>query len=97
MEEETPAITFHRPSGGISASYLQPKHQGDRREAEFSWETFNITFQPGMLLIFPSYFMHSVPVNNTNQVRKSLSMNILPKGKIGDEGSLTELIFDKVI
>ena len=39
----------------------------------------------------------TVPMNNTNQVRKSLSMNILPKGRIGDESSLTELIFDKVI
>ena len=97
VEEETPAITFHKPVGGIQSSYLQPKHQADRREAEFSWETFSISFQPGMLLIFPSYFMHSVPMNNTNQVRKSLSMNILPKGKIGDETSLTELIFDKVI
>ncbi len=97
VEEETPAITFHKPVGGIQSSYLQPKHQADRREAEFSWETFSISFQPGMLLIFPSYFMHSVPVNNTQYIRKSLSMNILPKGKIGDENSLTELIFDKVI
>ena len=97
VEEETPAITFHKPVGGIQSSYLQPKHQADRRQAEFSWETFSISFQPGMLLIFPSYFMHSVPVNNTQYIRKSLSMNILPKGKIGDENSLTELIFDKVI
>ena len=97
VEEETPAITFHKPAGGISASYLQPKHQADRRESEFSWETFNISFQPGLLLIFPSYFMHSVPMNNTKYVRKSVSMNILPKGKIGDENSLTELIFDKVV
>jgi hypothetical protein len=50
-----------------------------------------------MLLLFPSYFMHSVPMNNTKYVRKSVSMNILPKGKIGDVDSLTELIFDKVV
>ena len=97
VEEETPALTFHRPAGGISASYLQPKHQADRRESEYSWETFNVSFQPGLLLIFPSYFMHSVPMNNTKYVRKSVSMNILPKGKIGDVDSLTELIFDKVV
>ena len=41
--------------------------------------------------------MHSVPMNKTKYVRKSVSMNILPKGKIGDENSLTELIFDKVV
>ncbi len=97
VEEETPAITFHRPAGGISASYLQAKYQPDRRDSEFSWETFNISFQPGMFLLFPSYFMHSVPVNNTKYTRKSVSMNILPKGRIGDVDSLTELIFDKVV
>ena len=59
--------------------------------------TLYISFQPGLLLIFPSYLMHSVPMNNTKYVRKSVSMNILPKGKIGDVDSLTELIFDKVV
>ena len=76
VEEETPAITFHRPSGGIQASYLQPKHQSDRREAEFSWETFSISFQPGMLLIFPSYLQHNVGENQSDEDRISVSFNI---------------------
>ena len=40
---------------------------------------------------------HSVPVNKSNKVRKSLAFNVLPKGKIGDENSLTELLFNKVL
>jgi hypothetical protein len=47
--------------------------------------------------MFPSHFLHHVPINNTNYIRKGLAMNILPKGKIGDPDSLTELLFDKVM
>ena len=57
----------------------------------------NISFQPGLLIIFPSHFYHSVPKNTTDFTRKSLSMNIVPKGKLGDPNSLTELWFEKVI
>ena len=61
------------------------------------YSEFSSALETGLFLLFPSYFMHSVPVNNTKYVRKSVSMNILPKGKIGDVDSLTELIFDKVV
>ena len=67
------------------------------REHPFAWETFNITFKPGLLLIFPSHFTHSVPVNKTQYVRKSVSMNIVPKDAMGDPDSLTELRYNKVL
>ena len=53
--------------------------------------------KPGLLLIFPSYFTHSVPLNKTQYTRKSVSMNIVPKGGMGDVNSLTELRWDKVL
>jgi len=48
-------------------------------------------------LIFPSHFMHAVPPNKTQYTRKSVSMNIVPKGGTGDPDSLTELRYDKVL
>ena len=41
--------------------------------------------------------MHSVPPNKTQYTRKSVSMNIVPKGGTGDPDSLTELRYDKVL
>ena len=96
-EEKTPAISFHKPSGNMNSPYVQIKKKTDMREHPFAWETFNITFKPGLLLIFPSHFTHSVPVNKTQYVRKSVSMNIVPKDAMGDPDSLTELRYNKVL
>jgi len=99
-EEGTPALMFHKQSGGLSTQSMMLKKRMLKKNEELSpyaWETFTIPFKPGLLLIFPSYFMHSVPPNRTNDTRKSVSMNIVPKGAIGDEHSLTELRYDKVL
>ena len=96
-EEKTPAITFHKPSGNMNSPYVQIKKKSDMREHPFAWEPFNKTFKPGLLLIFPSHFTHSVPVNKTQYVRKSVSMNIVPKDAMGDPDSLTELRYNKVL
>jgi uncharacterized protein (TIGR02466 family) len=92
-----PAITFHKPIMGTNVSYLSPRYQPDRRKSQYAWETFSVNYAPGLLLLFPSYILHSVPVNKSNTVRKSLAFNIMPKGKIGAEDNLTELLFHKVI
>ena len=73
------------------------KERPDKRPSPFAWKTFTIGFQPGLLLMFPSHFRHSVPPNQTNYTRKSVSMNIVPKGVLGDPHSLTELLFQKVL
>ena len=62
-----------------------------------TWNTFSIPFEVGKFILFPSYFQHSVPENKTKIVRKSVSMNIVPKGRLGDKTSLTELLFNRVI
>jgi uncharacterized protein (TIGR02466 family) len=91
-----PSICFHRPVAGVNVSYLSPKHLSDRRKSQYAWDSFSVNYTPGLLLLFPSYVFHSVPVNKSNKVRKSLAFNIMPKGIIGDEHSLTELLFHKV-
>jgi hypothetical protein len=96
-DPEIPAITFHKPVAGVNVSYLSPVYQADRRKSEYAWESFSVNYTPGLLLLFPSYVFHSVPVNKSKTARKSIAFNVMPSGKIGDVNSLTELLFKKVI
>ena len=96
-EEGTPAIQFHKNEFQGNSQTIMVKEKPDKRPSPFAWKTFIVPFKPGMLLLFPSYFRHSVPLNQTQHTRKSVSMNIVPKGGIGDPGSLTELLFNKVL
>lgn len=97
FDQNTPAICFHKPVMGVNVSYLSPKFQKDRRKSQYAWETFSVTFTPGLLVLFPSYAYHSVPVNKSNKVRKSLAFNVVPAKSLGDENTLTELLFTKAI
>ena len=96
-EKDTPALDFMKPAGAAHQPYVQARKKPDVRKSQFAWERFSINFQAGLLLIFPSHFMHSVPPNKTQYTRKSVSMNIVPKGAMGDPHSLTELRYDKVL
>jgi uncharacterized protein (TIGR02466 family) len=93
---ETPAIKFHKMTGGINVSYLSPKIKSDKRPSKFAWVEYGVDFTPGLLVLFPSYLFHSVPVNKSNTVRKSVAFNIVPTGGLGQEENLTELSFKKV-
>ena len=45
---------------------------------------------PNTLLIFPSWLSHLVTPNKTEEVRKSISFNIIFRGQYGQSGSLQE-------
>jgi uncharacterized protein (TIGR02466 family) len=92
-DENIPAIKFHKPAGGINASYISPKIKNDKRESKFAWETFSVEFEPGLLVLFPSYLLHSVPLNTSDKVRCSLAFNVVPTIGLGREENLTELLF----
>ena len=96
-DSDIPAIKFHRPIFSNSVSYLSPKYQADRRKSQYAWDTFSVNPSEGLLILFPSYVAHSVPLNTSNKVRKSLAFNIMSKGRIGDENTLTELLFHRAI
>ena len=96
-EEGTPAIQFHKNDIQGTHQTIMLKEIPDKRPSPFAWKTFNIPYKAGMLLLFPSHFRHSVPINETKYTRKSVSMNIVPKGVLGDPNSLTELLFHKVL
>jgi uncharacterized protein (TIGR02466 family) len=96
-DSSTPAIKFHKPIFGANASYMAPQYQADRRPSEYAWETFAINHAPGLLILFPSYMLHSVPTNESKFTRKSLAFNVQPKGSLGYRNNLTELLFHKVM
>lgn len=89
----TPAIRFHKMEVGINVSYISPKQVADKRQLKYGQKEFSIEFTPGLLILFPSYLHHSVPVNKSNTTRCSLAFNVVPKVGFGDEKNLTELIF----
>lgn len=93
----TPAIKFHKMTGGMNVNQLQAKTKPDKRSSKFAWENFSIQFEPGLLVIFPSYLFHSVPINESDKVRSSVAFNVVPKNNLGQEENLTELNFNKII
>lgn len=46
---------------------------------------------PNMLVIFPSWLPHYVPVNREANVRKTISFNIILRGEYGGENSLAKV------
>ena len=96
-EEKTPAITFHKHDYQGTGQSIMLREKSVKNPPQFAWKTFTMPYKPGTLLLFPSHFRHSVPINKTKYTRKSVSMNIVPKGMLGDPNSLTELLFHKVL
>jgi len=95
--EQTPAIKFHKMQGGINQQVLQPAVKPDKRSSKFAWKEFAVNFAPGLLLLFPSYLFHSVPINESKTIRSSVAFNVVPKMRLGSEENLTELDFNKII
>jgi uncharacterized protein (TIGR02466 family) len=89
----TPAIVFHKTIGGLNSSFISPNEVDKKNQLKYAQKEFSIEFIPGLLILFPSYLLHSVPLNNTNKVRCSLAFNVVPKVGFGDELTLTELKF----
>ena len=48
----------------------------------------------GHLLIFPSHLIHSVDENLSEHVRYSVSFNSFFSGQVGDESSLSKVVFE---
>lgn len=95
FEEKTPAIKFHKQINATNAPLIQPKTIENKKELKYAQNSFLIEFEPGLLILFPSYLLHSVPLNKTDKPRHSLAFNIIPEVGFGDEKLLTELLFKK--
>jgi hypothetical protein len=88
---KTPSIRFHKyvEHSGLT---LKPKHKPNPNYL-FSYNEFDLKISPGMIVLFPSNLIHSVPINKTNSIRKSLAFNAVPKKGFGEDIGLTELKF----
>ena len=90
IHEQLPPIQF------------RSKHQRDvslqtEKYNTFNSATFMLPMKRGELILFPSNLTHSVPVNNKEEERISLSFNSWPKGSMGDIKSLTYLPLDRCV
>ena len=92
-EEFTPAIKFHKMTGGFNQGSIMPRTKADKRSSKFAWTDFSVNFKAGLLVLFPSWLHHSVPQNITDSVRCSLAFNAVPTVGLGEEENLTELLF----
>ena len=91
VAEDTPSIKFHPAASGVNSPTIRPSMKPGPRK--YTHEHFTITPTPGLLLLFPSYLHHSVPLNKSNITRCSLSFNSIPTIGFGGEMELTELKF----
>ena len=89
------AICFSKDIRSIGRSYLEPSLLPDYQQYPFSQEEVYFTPQQNNFIIFPSYLTHGVPPNKTNRIRKALGVNALTKGTLGDQETISEIIFGR--
>jgi len=63
----------------------------------FNSHNFSLAMNKGELILFPSNLQHSVPLNNSDEERISLSFNTWSKGSLGNIDSLTYLPLDRCV
>ena len=68
-----------------------------KRYNTYNSQSFMLPIKVGELILFPSNLQHSVPTNQSDEERISLSFNTWCKGSMGDEKSLTYLPFDRLM
>jgi uncharacterized protein (TIGR02466 family) len=100
--KDTPGLSFvNQPSIGnygkntLDFSERNPKDMVENNDGYKCYHPFlgeNIPFQPGLMILFPSYLQHMVPMNNSDIPRKSIAFNII-QNPMGKRGGLTELKF----
>jgi len=90
INEQLPPIQFRsRSQRDISLS--------NDKYNNFNSATFLLPMKMGELIIFPSNLTHSVPANQSETERISLSFNTWVKGSLGDINSLTYLPLDRCV
>ena len=90
IHESLPPIQF-RSRGQRDVSLQTEKYN------TFNSATFMLPMKRGELILFPSNLQHSVPTNQSDEERISLSFNTWPKGNMGDIKSLTYLPLNRCV
>ena len=83
-----PPIKFHKPA----ANYLLPQYLSTEDAPNLTYlESIELNVRANLLILFPSYLIHSVNENQNDQLRLSLAFNSIPLIGLGNEEDLTEL------
>ena len=80
--EDSAPIEFETPLLPFSDFYIEPNHWNIKTSQ--SWK---ISPQHNLLLLFPSYLRHSIVKSKEESVRDSLAFNIVPIGEYGANDS----------
>ena len=89
------SIFFRKNTITNNRAMLEPALLQDYQQHPYSQEEIHFIPKKNDFIIFPSFLSHGVSVNENNSVRKSLGINALTKGKIGDRDLVTEIIFSR--
>jgi len=89
------ALCFSKVVGSQHRTYIEPSLLPDYQEYVYSQEEVYFMPQQNDFIIFPSYVTHGVPPNKTNKIRKALGVNALTKGTLGDQETISEIIFGR--
>jgi uncharacterized protein (TIGR02466 family) len=89
------SICFSKEVRSVGRSYLEPSLLDDYQQHPFSQEEVYFTPKQNNFIIFPSHVMHGVPPNETGRVRKALGVNALTKGTLGDQETISQIIFGR--
>lgn len=89
------AICFSKDVKSFGRPSFEPSFLDDYQQHQFSQEEIYFTPQQNNFIVFPSYVTHGVPPNRTNRVRKALGVNALTTGTLGDEKTISEIIFGR--
>ena len=97
FQQDDASICFSKDVKSFGRSSFEPSLLGDYQSHPFSQEEIYFKPKHNNFIIFPSYVTHGVPPNNTNRIRKSLGVNALTKGTLGDKETISEIIFGRYL
>ena len=86
VDESSDSIVFHKDEYGHIRFY---PHQDNYNL--YNAESWTLSTQTGVLMLFPSSLTHSVSSTKSISMRISLSFNVFVKGILGDEDTKTFL------
>jgi len=89
------SIVFSKEVKSFYRPYIEPSLLPDYQDHAYSQEEIFFTPDKNTFIIFPSWLPHGVPPNTSNKVRKSLGVNALTKGKLGDRETISEIIYER--
>lgn len=67
---------------------LMPRIEGSNFR---TWDSYSLTPEPGMVVLFPSGLYHGVTTSGSSETRYSVAFNAIPVGPIGIPTALLEI------